>query len=202
MDFYLEQYRRLLSLAKAGLVYGKDSFDKERYHEIHAISLSLISQLGKETKSELHQLTEQDEGYPTPKIDVRAFIKKEDRILLVEDFHTKKWSLPGGFAEVGLSPKENIIKEVYEETGLKVESPELIAIFDTNLRKDIPQFYQYYKMIFLCTVNQEKEKVFKANIETSDIGYFSLENLPSLSKKRTTKKQLEILNNLKGIYCE
>ena len=142
MKDYFAQYKRLLSIAEAGLYYGKDVYDKERYQEIKELALHLMSTVVDQDAAALTLLTEKNEGYPTPKVDVRALIQKDEKILLVEDSLTKEWSLPGGYAEIGLTPRENIKKEVLEETGLLVEVKELRAIFDTNLRPDIPQVFQ------------------------------------------------------------
>ena len=193
MNKKLAQYKRLLALSQAGLYYGKDVFDKERFEEIRTISLELIS--------EIKALTTIGEGHPTPKVDVRAYIKKDGKVLLIEDKRTKEWSLPGGFAEIGLSPEENVRKEVYEETGLTVETTQLRAVFDTNKQKDIPQLFQYYKLVFACAIHGEEAK-FIENNETSNMGFFSIEELPKLSEKRTTKKQLLILENKNQIYCD
>lgn len=195
----LEMYRRLLAIAEAGLYYGKDEFDKERYQELKELSLELLSRVGQESVAELSQLTEQNEGYPTPKVDVRAYIIQEDKVLLVEDKKTKEWALPGGYAEVGLSPKENIQKEVLEETGLIVQVNDLLGVFDTNLRKDIPQVYQYYKMIFSCSIIKGS---FVENNETSNMAFFALDSLPKLSVKRTTREQLACLQQQENTYFE
>lgn len=195
----LEMYRRLLAIAEAGLYYGKDEFDKERYQELKELSLELLSRVGQESVAELSQLTEQNEGYPTPKVDVRAYIIQEDKVLLVEDKKTKEWALPGGYAEVGLSPKENIQKEVLEETGLIVQVNDLLGVFDTNLRKDIPQVYQYYKMIFSCSIIKGS---FVENNETSNMAFFALDSLPKLSVKRTTREQLACLQQRENTYFE
>ncbi len=192
MQTRLDQYRRLLTIAEAGLLYGNDIFDKERYEELRMIALELLSEIGTETSAELLRLTDQNEGYPTPKIDVRAYIKQEDKVLLIEDKRTKEWALPGGFAEVGFSPKENIEKEVAEETGFTVTADRLLALFDTNLRKDVPQLFQYYKLVFSCTILAGS---FVENSETSNAAFFSFDELPTLSIKRTTKEQLAILEN-------
>lgn len=126
-------------------------------------------------------------------------IQKDEKILLVEDSLTKEWSLPGGYAEIGLTPRENIKKEVLEETGLLVEVKELRAIFDTNLRQDIPQVFQYYKLVFECEVLAGD---FIKNSETSNSDYFALNELPKLSIKRTTKEQLEQLVNEKALHVD
>ncbi len=119
--------------------------------------------------------------------------------MLVQDRATKEWSLPGGYAEVGLTPKENIQKEVLEETGLHVAVGPLRAIFDTNLREDIPQLFQYYKLVFACEVISG---AFAANSETVQSHYFELEDLPTLSMKRTTKEQLVQLVQDNQLYVE
>lgn len=196
---YLDQYRRLLALAEAGIFYGKDDFDQERYKELMEIALNLIRHIGNEPLETLKGIVDSDEGYPTPKIDVRAYIKKNKRILLVEDSATKTWALPGGYAEVGMTPKENIVKEVLEETGMIVDKATLMAVFDTNLRKDIPQLFQYYKLVFNCSVNGGS---FLKNIETSNMDYFCLDELPELSLNRTTKEQLIQLDHTKVFFCD
>ncbi len=141
----LRQYQRMLSIAEAGLFYGKDVYDIERFQELKDIALTLLSETVDQETSVLKLYLDKQDGYPTPKVDVRALIQQEDNVLLVQDRATKEWSLPGGYAEVGLTPKENIQKEVLEETGLHVVVGPLRAIFDTNLREDIPQLFQYYK---------------------------------------------------------
>ncbi|MGG5349132.1 MULTISPECIES: NUDIX hydrolase N-terminal domain-containing protein [unclassified Enterococcus] len=199
MKDYFAQYKRLLSIAEAGLYYGKDVYDKERYQEIKELALHLMSTVVDQDAAALTLLTEKNEGYPTPKVDVRALIQKGEKILLVEDSLTKEWSLPGGYAEIGLTPRENIKKEVLEETGLLVEVKELRAIFDTNLRQDIPQVFQYYKLVFECEVLAGD---FIKNSETSNSDYFALNELPKLSIKRTTKEQLEQLMNEKSLHVD
>lgn len=199
MKDYFAQYKRLLSIAEAGLYYGKDVYDKERYQEIKELALHLMSTVVDQDAAALTLLTEKNEGYPTPKVDVRALIQKDEKILLVEDSLTKEWSLPGGYAEIGLTPRENIKKEVLEETGLLVEVKELRAIFDTNLRPDIPQVFQYYKLVFECEVLAGD---FIKNSETSNSDYFALNELPKLSIKRTTKEQLEQLVNEKSLHVD
>lgn len=146
MNKKLAQYKRLLALSQAGLYYGKDVFDKERFEEIRTISLELISEIGKETFEEIKALTTIGEGHPTPKVDVRAYIKKDGKVLLIEDKRTKEWSLPGGFAEIGLSPEENVRKEVYEETGLTVE---LLSCEQFLIRINKKIFHSFFSIINL-----------------------------------------------------
>lgn len=195
----LRQYQRMLSIAEAGLFYGKDVYDIERFQELKDIALTLLSETVDQETSVLKLYLDKQDGYPTPKVDVRALIRQEDKVLLVQDRATKEWSLPGGYAEVGLTPKENIQKEVLEETGLQVAIGPLRAIFDTNLREDIPQLFQYYKLVFACEVISG---AFAANSETVQSHYFELEDLPTLSMKRTTKEQLVQLVQDNQLYVE
>ncbi|MHC5229859.1 NUDIX hydrolase N-terminal domain-containing protein [Enterococcus sp. LJL99] len=198
-SYMLNQYRRLLAIADAGRYYGRDQFDQERYTEIRSIALELLNELSSEPLEKIVDIVNSNEGYPTPKVDVRAFIKQEGKILLVEDIVSKEWSLPGGYAEIGISPKENVIKEVLEETGLEVIVDELKAVFDTNLRQDIPQLFQYYKLVFSCTIIGGQ---FVENSETSNMAFFELDQLPKLSEKRTSKEQLILLENSKKPFFE
>ena len=142
MNNKLAQYKRLLALSQAGLYYGKDVFDKERFEEIRTISLELISEIGKETFEEIKALTVIEEGHPTPKVDVRAYIRKDGKILLIEDKRTREWSLPGGFAEIGLSPEENVRKEVYEETSSFLENSQSkqLSSFTKKLNRNRADF--------------------------------------------------------------
>ncbi|AYW44911.1 NUDIX hydrolase [Tetragenococcus koreensis] len=184
---YLATYKELLSIAQAGLHYGNDKFDRFRYQELNDLALQLLQSLGDEPQEVINDLFSHESGYQTPKVDVRAWITQENKILLVQDSKTQEWSLPGGYADVGSSPKENVRNEVYEETGLTVDVRQLKAVFDTNLRKDIPQAFQYYKLVFDCEILSGS---FTENMETSQMDYFAMDNLPILSKKRTTKEQL------------
>lgn len=187
---YLATYKRILAIAENGLYYGRDVFDKERYDELKQLALQLISYLGNEPLTKLQAITAQDSGYQTPKMDVRAWITCHQQILLVKGKDTKQWALPGGYAEIGLSPVENCIKEVYEETGLHVSVVGMQGIFDTDKRPDIPQYAQFYKLVFRCEVINGS---FQDNNEISETAYFDINHLPQLDLKRTTLEQLQKL---------
>ncbi|RSL36403.1 NUDIX hydrolase N-terminal domain-containing protein [Enterococcus durans] len=196
---YFKYFQRLRAIAEASLFYGKDTYDIERFQELKDISLMLMEIVIDQEIDTLHVYLDNQDGYPTPKVDVRALIRQGDCVLLVRDSQSKEWSLPGGYAEVGLTPKENIQKEVLEETGLTVAVGALRAVFDTNLREDIPQLFQYYKLVFACDVLSGE---FVANSETTESGYFGLNDLPPLSIKRTTKEQLVQLLQDHQVYVD
>ncbi|WP_125767910.1 NUDIX hydrolase N-terminal domain-containing protein [Lapidilactobacillus wuchangensis] len=186
----LNSQRQMLALIQSGLHYTKEPFELDRYQKLEKI---LLAQMAASTNTQVADLTAaltQDQGYITPKVDVRALIVKNQQILMVQDKPTQKWSLPGGFADVGYTPTENIIREVSEETGLQVSVQGLLDVFDTGKRTDIPQPFQYYKFVFAC---QPVAGHFTDNIETEQIAYFALDKLPDLSLNRTTKEQLVTL---------
>lgn len=181
--------QRIEALAQAGLSFSDDFYDIERYNEIKLLTNQILGELSIEDLSKTKRLEVNTEyGYPTPKLDVRAIvINNEGKILLVQDSHSKKWSLPGGFCDIGFSLIENLQKEVSEETGLTVEKSRLLAIIDTNRHNsdNLPQ--QYYKFFFYCNV---KKGSIKTSYETSQVEYFDINYLPDLSLKRNTKEQI------------
>lgn len=108
----------LQSIAQAGLTYGKDVYDRERYQRIREITAEMMAA---KTGLSLEKVTDLfcgETSYQTPKVDTRAAIFKDNKILLVHE-SDGTWSLPGGWVEFNLSIKENTIKEIREETGLE-----------------------------------------------------------------------------------
>ena len=123
---------RLQSLAQAGLTYGKDVFDRERYTEIREIAAEMMADAADRPVEQIRDLFCGESGYQTPKLDTRAAIFRDDRILLVRK-KDGRWSLPGGWVDVELSVAENTVKEVREEAGLTVTADRLIAVQDRAL---------------------------------------------------------------------
>ena len=187
-----ELIKRLNAVADAGLFYGKDIFDIERYQEIKAISSQLLEHSTTLTKEELTALFRPNNSYPTPMIDVRAFIQNEEKeILFVRDKMQGDWALSGGYGEIGFTPSENLLKELKEEAGVSGEIERLLAIFDTD--KWQPQGKQYYKFVFKCKALSID---FLENSETLETKFIKRSELTNLSVKRTTMSQLSLLEKL------
>ena len=183
-------FQKLLAISNSGINYSKDPYDVERFNEIFDITQEFIN-----SQTNNKNLTlEKEAGYPTPKIDVRALIlDKDNKVLLIEDPKTKSWSLPGGFADVGTSPVENVVKEVIEETGLSVSVSNLIAVYDTNKSNPENSLTHYYKLVYYC---KRLSGNLTTSIETSSVQYFDIDQLPKLSTKRITEQQIrECFNN-------
>ena len=128
---WLQWAVKLQSIAQAGLYYGKDKFDLERYEQIRDIAAEMISYKSEIPVEKVKDLFCNEIGYQTPKLDTRAAVFKEDRILLVRE-SDGRWSLPGGWVDAGLSVKENAEKEVLEEAGLTVAARRIIAVQDRD----------------------------------------------------------------------
>ncbi|MDQ0223509.1 NUDIX hydrolase [Streptococcus moroccensis] len=186
---FLKAMQKILAIANTGLFYSKNSFDQERYQSIRREVEDILNSTTTLSQTELTNLLRPTDSYETPLVDVRAFILKEGKVCLVKDrLSGGKWALPGGFAEVGLSPTENVIKEVLEETGYTVSVKQLLAIFDSNQDPQQVQSKHYYKLTFWC---QMETGAFEPNEEISELAFFDLDHLPLLSVKRTTEQQIK-----------
>jgi len=178
----------LQSLAQAGLTYGKDIYDKERYERIREISAEMMSDLTELPLEKIKGLFCNEVGYQTPKIDTRAVIFKEDKILLVQE-NDGTWSLPGGWCDVNVSVAENTIKEVKEEAGLDVIADRIIAVQD-RAKHNLPRYaYGICKIFMICSVIGGR---FEKNVETIGFDYFTENNLPILAEAKNTKEQIKM----------
>lgn len=177
----------LQSLAQAGLHYGHDVFDRERYEEIRRIAGEMMSARTGIPKEKLKTLFLGDEGYQTPKIDTRAAIFKDNRILLVREKKTQEWSLPGGWNDYDQTTAQNCVKEAREEAGRIVEPIKIIAVQDRNHHNKPVIATNITKIFYLC---KEISGKFMPNDETDSCDYFNLDNLPKLSLGRNTKEQI------------
>lgn len=178
----------LQSIAQAGLTYGKDVYDKERYERIRDISAEMLSYKTDISIEKVKELFCNETGYQTPKLDTRAAIFKNNKIILVKE-NNGKWSLPGGWVDVNLSVKENTIKEVKEESGLDVTADKIIAIQD-RAKHNLPVYaYGVCKVFVLCSVIGGE---FKKNIETTEFNYFSEDELPELSTEKNNEEQIKM----------
>ena len=185
---FAKYLQRMLAITDTGLTYTKDPFDRERYEDLRQILWSLLQDQTELNKEELTAIFQPSGSYATPLMDVRAWIVQDQKICLVRGQGEDTWALPGGFGEVGYSPKENIRKEVQEETGFTSEVGSLLAVFDTN-RFQL-QNKQYAKFVFDCQLLDGR---FQENQEVAELGFFDIVSLPPLSEKRITKEQMEIL---------
>ena len=190
--------QRLQALAQAGLAYTTNLYDRERYEEIRAISVRLLEELTEEPLEKIIRVFASEDGYQTPKVDIRAVLVREGpEILLVrEKLDGGRWTLPGGWADVGYTPYEVAAKEAYEETGLTVQPSRLLALFDKRKHPHPPQPWYIYKAFIQCEVMGGL--LMQDTQETMGARWFRRDELPSieLSTDRTTASQLETIFRL------
>lgn len=179
------------AIADIGLLYTGNEYDKERYLELQQISFQLLSKISGHLLDDLKEYFPLIKDYPTAKVDIRGLVLSPDKkILLVQESLDGKWSLPGGWADIGHSPKENIIKEFKEETGMDIIPERLLAVFDKKMHAHPPQHFYIYKMVFYCTA---VAPAIKKGFDVLDVRYFDITELPSLSEGRILKSQIDLL---------
>lgn len=187
-EYWLQWAVELQSLAQAGLTYGKDVYDKERYERIRDISAEMVSHMTDIPFVRVKELFCNESGYQTPKLDTRAAIFEDEKILLVHE-NNGKWSLPGGWVDVNVSVGENVVKEVREEAGLDVVVEKVIAVQD-RAKHNLPIYaYGICKIFVQCSVVGGQ---FEENIETTEYRYFSMDELPELATEKNTKEQIKM----------
>ena len=188
---WLDWAIELQSLAQAGLTYGKDVYDRERYERIRDISAEMMSYRTDIPLEKVKDLFCNETGYQTPKLDTRAAIFDQGKILLVRE-NNGKWSLPGGWVDVNVSVKENTLKEVKEEAGLDVAADRIIAVQD-RAKHNLPLYaYGVCKIFVLCS---DIGGQFEPNIETTESRYFSENDLPALATEKNTVEQVKMCFN-------
>lgn len=181
--------QRMRALAQNGLTYSLSEYDTERYEELLALSDRLASLASDYSVEEIQACYTLQKEYATPKVDIRAVVFNEkNEILLVKEKMDGRWSLPGGWSDVGYSPKEVAVKEVKEETGLDVRAVRLLAVMDMSRHPHPVLPFYVYKFFILC------ERVGGEFTDAFDIlgkGFFPRHQLPPLSLERVLPEQIE-----------
>jgi ADP-ribose pyrophosphatase YjhB (NUDIX family) len=192
MSDYFRVLERMVAIAQAGLTYARDGFDRQRYEELALLCAELMAAGGADGDA-FARLYSGDTGYRTPKVDVRALVYRDERVLLVHERSDGRWSLPGGWADVGVSPAQNVLKEVLEETGYRARAVRLLAVLDRDQQGHGPSPWHVYKLFFQCEVDGEPAE---STLETQGVAFFPLDALPPLSTPRVTEAQVRRLCEL------
>jgi ADP-ribose pyrophosphatase YjhB (NUDIX family) len=189
-DQWLTHAKRLQAIASTGLYFCKDEFDRERYLEVAEIANAMLAALGNVPVERISGLVSDfAKGYATPKVDVRGALVEDDHVLLVRERSDGRWTLPGGFADVGLSAAQNVEKEILEEAGLKVSARRLYSVRHKAKRPYEPDARDFYKLFFLC--ERADRAAPRAGSETSDARFFRRDRLPELSLARVIESDIE-----------
>lgn len=192
---WLQWLQRLQALSATGRYFGDSEFDRERYEEMHQIATAMVAELAQQPVQRMADLLAGDEeGYVTPKIDVRVALlgehENEGKILLVQEKSDGRWTMPGGYADVGLSASENAAKEFREEAGVEVEVTRLYCLRHKAKHAYRPDVRDFYKLFFLCACTDLSQ--LSGGLETSQAAFFPRAQLPPLSEGRIIAKDVEL----------
>ncbi|WP_130730133.1 NUDIX hydrolase [Komagataeibacter xylinus] len=182
--------RDLQALAQSGLAYAESPFDRERYESIRQIAADMMAAGSDADIARVLDLFSDQDGYATPKLTVRAAVfDAQGRMLLVREVLDRdRWTLPGGWADVNLTPVENTVKEVREESGFSVRVTKLAAVWDRDRQGHPPGLFSCCTLYFICQLTGGSAET---SIETSEIGWFAADQLPTdLSLGRVLPSQL------------
>jgi ADP-ribose pyrophosphatase YjhB (NUDIX family) len=187
----LELVQRLAALSQTGLAFAQSPFDIQRYEEVGEIAAELASH-GETDALRVAAIFRSDDGYVTPKVIVRAAVFSVadggfPQILMVRETADGRWTLPGGWIDLGESPAYAAEREVREETGMIVTAKKLAAVFDKRRHDHPPAPHHAYLIFFLCRLVGGS---LTPSIETSEVGWFRADQLPELSRGRATKEQI------------
>ena len=180
--------REIEALAQAGFTYASNPYERQRSVRLREIAAEIITAYSQLSMEEVQFAFAAQPGYVTPKVDVRAAVFREDKLLFVREAMDGRWTLPGGWADVGEPPSLAIEREVLEEAGIKVRAERLIGVYDANRYPGKMPLFHAYKLLFLCTPLAGDPQ---PSFETLEAIFFSLDQMPqSISRFRTTKKHL------------
>jgi ADP-ribose pyrophosphatase YjhB (NUDIX family) len=187
---WLAWAREIQSLCQTGLAHSPTHYDTNRYKRLTEIAAEITAQHTNLEKDSLVENFLVHPGYATPKVDVRSAIFQNKKLLLVREKQDKRWSLPGGWADVGDLPSEVAIREVLEECNLKVKPLKISGVYDANRVGRVMEFFHAFKIIFICQHISGKPQ---PGDETLDAQFFNMDNLPPLSLQRTHPRHIDHL---------
>ena len=178
--------KKIAALARTGLHYSKSHYDSDRYEQLLNIAADMLAEDADADKERVRAVLDLDDGYITPKVDVRGAVFRDGKVLLVREVVDGLWSLPGGWADIGDTPSEAVEREIREESGYEARAVKLLAIEDRK-RRHPPSLHDVYKMAFLCELVGGEART---SAETTEVGWFSRDNIPPLSLGRVTAEQI------------
>ena len=186
-----EYIKRVQAIAEIGINYSHTFYDTDRYNELHELSIQMLSSLTNNPKQAIREFMVEGAGYKTPKVDIRAVVfNNSGELLYVREKKDNRWSLPGGWADVGYSPSEVAEKETSEEAGMQVKARRVLAVLDKHKHTHPRSLDYVYKIFIECVpINNTLE----AGSETLEARFFSRDNIPELSQPRILESQIIML---------
>lgn len=184
---WLDWAREIFSLSQSGITYSGNPYDIDRYKRLQEITAEMIASQSEISKESALDSFSMQAGYITPKVDVRGAVVQGGKILLIQERADGKWAMPGGWADLGDSPRYVAEREVWEESGFRVRAEKVVAVIDAN-RIEPMEFYHAYKIIFLCSLLDGEPRT---SYETLAVDFFDPDHLPPLSFYRTNEAMLK-----------
>jgi len=182
----LDWSRRLAAIAQSGLAFDPGVYDRQRYEELVALAAEMATWPDGDMASVAAAFT-RDLGYATPKLVCRGAVFDRERILMVRETIDGLWTIPGGWIDVGEGPTAAVEREVWEETGYQVTADKLAMVADKRRYPHPPVPHHSYILFFLCTLRGGSPR---PSVETSEVGWFAEDDLPSLSTNRVVTTQV------------
>lgn len=184
---WLEWAKILQSMAQNGLTYAQDPYDRERYTQLQRIAAEIMTSYSGADVTQVLDLFQGEQGYATPKVDIRAAVFRNNEILMVREREDGCWSLPGGWADVGEPPSQVAAREILEESGYRARAVRLLAVYDRDRRGHPPLPFHVYKVFLQCELLDENPT---PNPECTEVGFFQAGKPPELSLSRVTEAEL------------
>jgi ADP-ribose pyrophosphatase YjhB (NUDIX family) len=185
---WLRWAKQLAALAQDGLTYCDSEYGIDRYEQIRDVAAEMMATGFDLDKKSVLGLLSREEGYATPKVDVRGVAFRDDKVLLVREKLDGGWTLPGGWADPWQSPSEAVVREVREESGFEVRVTKLAAVYDRSKHPHLPLMpFHIYKLLFLCEITGGQAT---ESHETTGVDFFAEDNIPELSLSRTLPEQI------------
>ena len=188
---WLTWSRELQAIAQTGLTFTKDPYDRERYEQLRGLAARVMEAHTATPAAWIAHLFTGEVGYATPKIDVRgAAFDEAGRILMVREVLDEgRWTLPGGWADVNLTPAENVVKEIREESGYEAKVRKLAAVWDRTRQGHPNKVFSAAKLFFICDITGGAAAT---SLETSEVGWFARDALPAdISEDRVLRRQID-----------
>ena len=187
--------RRLQAIAQNGLAYATDPYDAERFEQVRRVAAEMAASGSGVPAGVVEELFAGEAGYATPKLDARALVlDKGGSVLLVREREDGRWTLPGGWVDVGESPGAAVEREVAEESGYRVRAAGLLALWDRDKHPHPPLPFHVYKLHFRCELVGGAP--LESSTETAGVGFFPADALPDLSLGRVLPAQIHRLVQL------
>ncbi len=190
---WYEWATQIQAAVQGTLAYSKNEFEIERCRKLEALAHEILTTYSELEFVQVQQFFESDKGYSTPKVDVRGVVfNDEGQILMVREKVDGRWSLPGGWADLGDSPAEAVVREIREEAGYIAQATRLLGVLDRNKSARMPRAFYIYKVFMRCEIIERLPQV--ENAETDEVNFFPFDQLPQLSTARNTYEQMQAIS--------